>query len=53
METGWLKLHRKFKEWEWYQDSKMVHLFIHLLVTANHQNKIDRISRNSIRIVFA
>jgi len=38
METGWLKLHRKFKEWEWYQDSKMVHLFIHLLVTANHQD---------------
>ena len=37
--NGWIKLHRKFTEWEWYQNSKMVHLFIHLLVTANHTDK--------------
>ena len=24
-------------EWEWYQDSHMVHLFLHLLLTANHK----------------
>jgi len=35
---GWIKLHRKFSDWEWYQDSKMVHLFIHLLIIANHKD---------------
>ena len=24
-------------EWEWYHDSHMVHLFLHLLLTANHK----------------
>jgi predicted transcriptional regulator len=37
--NGWLKVHRKFKEWEWYTDSKAVHLFIHLLLSANHEPK--------------
>jgi len=36
---GWVKLFRKITEWEWYQDSQMVHLFIHLVVMANHQDK--------------
>ena len=36
---GWISLHRKFTTWEWYQDSKMVHLFIHLLLQANHDSK--------------
>jgi len=35
---GWIKLHRKLSEWEWYTDSKMVHLFIHLLINANHKD---------------
>lgn len=35
---GWIKLHRKLIEWEWYKDSKMVHLFIYLLLMANHQD---------------
>jgi hypothetical protein len=34
---GWIKLHRRLKEWEWYKTPNMVHLFIHLLLTANHQ----------------
>ena len=34
---GWIKLHRKLIKWEWYHDSKMVHLFIHLILMANHQ----------------
>lgn len=38
MNLGWIKFHRKFLEWEWYQDSKMVHLFIHLLLKANHSD---------------
>ena len=36
---GWIKVHRKFREWEWYQNSNMVHLFIHLLFNANHKDK--------------
>ena len=34
---GWIKLHRRLINWEWYQDSNMVHLFIHLLLSANHK----------------
>ena len=39
METGWIKMHRKILSWEWYHDSGMVHLFIHLLLNANHEDK--------------
>ena len=38
MDVGYIQLHRKLKEWEWYHNSKMVHLFIHLLLSANHQD---------------
>ncbi len=34
---GWLKIYRKFTQWEWYQRSEMVHLFLHLLISANHK----------------
>lgn len=36
--TGWVKLHRKFQNWEWYKKSEMVHLFLHLLLSANHKD---------------
>lgn len=36
--TGFVTLHRKIKNWEWYQDSLSVHLFIHLLLSANHKD---------------
>ena len=36
---GWIKLHRRFLEWEWYNDEKMVKLFIHLMLTANREDK--------------
>jgi len=40
METnGWIKLHRKMLEWEWYNDSNTFRLFIHLLLLANHEKK--------------
>ena len=39
MNEGWIKLQRKLKEWEWYKDSKMVHLFIHLLLSANIEKR--------------
>ena len=35
---GWIKIHRKLITWEWYNDSKMVHLFLHLLLSANHSD---------------
>ena len=35
---GWIKLHRKLIDWEWFQDSKMVLLFIYLLLSANHED---------------
>jgi len=31
----YIKLYRRFIYWEWYQDSRMVHLFIHLVLSAN------------------
>lgn len=37
MNNGWISIHRKFKEWEWYSDSKIVHLFLHCLLKANHK----------------
>lgn len=36
---GWVKLHRKLLEWEWYGDAHMVHLLVHLLLTASHERK--------------
>ena len=35
MAENWIKLNRKFLEWEWYGKSEMVHLFLHLLLNAN------------------
>jgi len=36
---GWIKLHRKFLNWEWYDDANTCRLFIHLLLKANHRPK--------------
>ena len=32
---SWIKLHRKFDEWEWFNISEMVHLYIYLILNAN------------------
>ena len=37
MNEGWIKLFRKFSDWEWYTDIPTKCLFIHLLLLANHQ----------------
>lgn len=37
--SGWIKLHRQLLEWEWQQDSHMVHLYIHMLLKANREPK--------------
>ena len=35
--NGWIKLHRDFTKFEWYQDANTMRLFLHLLITANHK----------------
>ena len=35
----WIKLYRKFVEWEWYSDVNCKVVFLHLLLTANWQPK--------------
>jgi len=36
---GWISLHRKLIDWEWYQNSNVKCLFLHLLLTANFKEK--------------
>jgi DNA-binding transcriptional MerR regulator len=36
--SGWIKIHRKFLDWEWFNKSEAVHLFIYLLLKANHKD---------------
>lgn len=38
-ELGWIKLHRKIVEKGFYRNSKYVHLWVHLLLLANHKSK--------------
>jgi len=37
--NSWLKLYRKFLDWEWYDDINACRLFIHLLLKANYKDK--------------
>ncbi len=34
---GWITLHRKLQDWEWYTAPNHVFLFVHLLLKANHK----------------
>lgn len=36
---GWIKLHRRLLEWEWYDDVNVKVLFLHLLLTVNYEEK--------------
>lgn len=50
--NGWIKLHRKILDWEWYSDSNMVRLWLHLLLKANLSDKKYRgktIPRGSLK----
>lgn len=37
--SGWIKLHRKLTDWEWYSDVNTTRVFLHLLLVANHKDK--------------
>lgn len=39
VKNSWVKLHRKFLNWGWYDDINVKVLFIHLLLKANYQDK--------------
>ena len=30
--SGWIKIHRKITEWEWYDDVNTFRLFMHLIL---------------------
>lgn len=36
---GWIKIYRQMIDWEWYKDTNVKVLFIHLLLLANHTEK--------------
>lgn len=35
--SGWVKLHRRLLDWEWYDDHNTLRLFVHLLLTCNYE----------------
>ena len=39
MESSWIKLPRTFCDWRWYKDSKMVHLYLYILLHASIYEK--------------
>lgn len=36
---GWIKLHRKLRDWQWYDDHNATRLLIHLLISVNYEDK--------------
>lgn len=39
MENGWIKIHRQIVNKGYYKKSAYIHLWLHLLLSVNHQNK--------------
>ena len=37
MHGGWIRVYRKFTQWEWYSDINVSRVFFHLLLTSNYK----------------
>jgi len=37
--SGWIKLHRSLKDWEWYDDHNATRLLLHLLLSVNYEDR--------------
>lgn len=35
--SGWIKIHKRIQDWEWYKDGNTVRVFLHLLLNANYE----------------
>ena len=35
---GWIKLHRSLQKWEWWNNDKMLRVFLTILLNANHED---------------
>jgi hypothetical protein len=38
LENGFIKVHRQFTKWEWYDDVNTFRVFFHLLLTVNYED---------------
>ncbi len=36
--SGWVSIHRKIVEWQWYADTNVYRVFTHLIFTASHKD---------------
>ena len=39
MSKGWIKTYRSLLEWEWYQNTNVLRVFLHCLLKANHKDR--------------
>lgn len=39
LESGYIKVYRSLLSWEWYDDANTLRVFLHLLLTANHEEQ--------------
>lgn len=45
---GWVKIFRRIKEKSWYRKSEYVHVWIHLLLSANHKDKKNLVNGQEV-----
>lgn len=48
--TGWIRLYRSIQNKGWYSDSEYVHLWVHLLINANHKGKEFLLNGEIVRL---